>query len=58
MCTRTQEKTAVTPQETVLDLPIGVRESPLEHGPKVACCRVGDTDYSSTYLDNMYIVHI
>ena len=29
LCTGTQEK-AVTPQETVLDLPAGVRESPAE----------------------------
>ena len=30
LCTRTQEKGAVTPQETVLDLPVGVSESPAE----------------------------
>ena len=27
LCTRTQEKGAVTPQETVPDLPVGVQES-------------------------------
>ena len=27
LCTKTQEKGAVTPQETVLDLPVGVQES-------------------------------
>ena len=27
---KTQEKRAVTPQETVPDLPMGVRESPVE----------------------------
>ena len=27
LCTRTQEKGAVTPQEVALDLPVGVQES-------------------------------
>ena len=30
LCTRTQEKRAVTLQETVMDLPVGVLESPVE----------------------------
>ena len=30
LCTRTREKGAVTPQETVPDLPVGVQESPVE----------------------------
>ena len=30
VCTRTQEKGAVAPQETVPDLPVGVRESPAD----------------------------
>ena len=30
MCTRTQEKGAVTPQETDPDLPVSVQESPAE----------------------------
>ena len=58
LCTRTQEKGTVTPQEHVLELPVRVRESLVKAWVVVACCRVGDTDYSSTYLDNMYIVHI
>ena len=39
VCTRTQEKGAVTPKETEPDLPMSVQESP--HGLVVACCRVG-----------------
>ena len=30
LCTRTQEKEAVTPQETDPDLPVSVQESPAE----------------------------
>ena len=30
MCTRRQEKGAVSPQETELDLPVTVKESPVE----------------------------
>ena len=30
VCTRTQEKEAVTPQETDPDLPVSVRDSPAE----------------------------
>ena len=30
VCTRTQEKGAVTPQETEPDLPVSVQESPVE----------------------------
>ena len=30
VCTRTQEKGAVTPEETDPDLPVGVQESPAE----------------------------
>ena len=30
MCTRTQEKEAMTPQETDPDLPVSVQESPAE----------------------------
>ena len=45
MCTRTQEKGAVTPQETDPDLPGSVQESPEEAW--VACCRVGDTECGS-----------
>ena len=30
VCTRTQEKEAVRPQETDPDLPVGVQESPVE----------------------------
>ena len=45
MCTRTQEKGAVTPQETDSDLPRSVQESPEEVW--VACYRVRDTEYGS-----------
>ena len=40
VCTRTQEKGAMTPQETDPDLPASVQESPSETGSTVACCRV------------------
>ena len=32
MCTRTQEKGAVTPQETDLDSPVSIQESLVEAG--------------------------
>ena len=41
MHTRTQEKGAVTPQETDPDLPVSVQESPAEVWVVVAYCRVG-----------------
>ena len=41
--TRTQEKGAVTSQETDLDLPVSVLESPVEVWV-VACCKVGGTE--------------
>ena len=51
MCTRTQEKEAVIPQETDPDLPVSVQESPAEvwvqGAEAVACCRVWGTEYSS-----------
>ena len=46
-CTRTQEKEAVTPQETDSDLPVCVQESLAEAWLAVACCRVGGTECSS-----------
>ena len=39
VCTRTQEKGAVTPQESDPDLPLGVQESPAEVGSAVVGCR-------------------
>ena len=54
MCTRTQEKGAVTPQETEPDLPVSVRESPVEAWVTVACCRVGGTECYSVWKE----VHI
>ena len=44
VCTRTQEKGAVTPQETDTDLPVSIQESPAE---AAACCRVKGTEYNS-----------
>ena len=41
VCTRTQEKGAVTPQEIESDLPVTVQESPGRCGSAAACCRVG-----------------
>ena len=44
----------MAPQETVPDLPVGVwggsRSLQRRCGSVVACCRLGDTDYSSTCM--------
>ena len=42
--TRTQEKGAVTLQETEPDLPVSVQESLVEVWVRVACCRVGGSE--------------
>ena len=48
MHTRTQEKGAVTPQETDRDLPVSAQESPAEMELVAgACCRVRSTECSS-----------
>ena len=47
LCTRTQEKGTVTPQETDPDLPGVSRSLQRRHGSAVACCRVGGTERSS-----------
>ena len=47
MHTRTQEKGAVTPQETKPDLPVSVRSLRWRCGSTVACCRVGVTECHS-----------
>ena len=39
-CTRTQEKGAVTLQETDPDLPMSAQESLVEVWVRVACCRI------------------
>ena len=44
MHTRTQEKGAVTPQETDPDLLVSVQESLAEVWVRIACCRVRDTE--------------
>ena len=48
VCTRTQDKGAVTPQETDPDLPMSVQESLVEAR---ACCRAGGTERSNPCLD-------
>ena len=45
--TRTQEKGAVTPQETESNLPVNVRESPSRPGSTLACHGVRGTGSSS-----------
>ena len=50
LCTRTQEKGVVTPQETDPDLPRSVQESRWRLGPEVACCRVGGTEWDSVCM--------
>ena len=47
MCTRTQEKEAVTPQENEPDLPVNVQESLVEAWVYMACRGVRGTEYSS-----------
>ena len=47
MCTRTQEKEAVTPQEKEPDLPVNVQESLAEAWVDMACRGVRGTEYSS-----------
>ena len=49
--TRTQEKGAVTPQESDPDLPMSVRESLGRQRSAVACCTVGGTECSSASWD-------
>ena len=50
VCTRTQEKGAVTPQETDPDLPRSVQESPTECGLAVAWCNIRGTECSSACM--------
>ena len=47
VCTRTQEKEAMTPRETDPDLPVRSRSLWWRCGSAVACCRVGGTECSS-----------
>ena len=47
MYTRTQDRGAVTPQETDPDLPLSVQESHWRCGPLVARCQVRGTECSS-----------
>ena len=48
VCTKTQEKGAVSPQETEPDLPLSVQESLVEAWVNtVACCGVRGTEYNS-----------
>ena len=47
VCTRTQQKGAVTPQETDPDLPRSLQQ---RCGSVVACCRVGGTECSGTCM--------
>ena len=48
VCTRTQEKGAVTPQETEPDLPVSVQESLAEVWINSGCHGAKGTEYSST----------
>ena len=49
--TRSQEKGAVTPQETEPDLPVSVQKSPAEAWVDSACCRVGGTECGSACME-------
>ena len=44
VCTRTQEKGAVTPKETDPDMPVSVQESLVRRVLVVARCRAGGTE--------------
>ena len=55
---RTQEKGAVTSQETDPDLPVSVQESLARCGSVVACCRVEGTEYGSACMGPLKEVHI
>ena len=48
--TRTQEKGAMTPQETDPDFPLSVQESPAKAWVNVSCCRVGGTECGSVCM--------
>ena len=50
VCNRTQEKGAVTHQETDPDLPVSVRSLQQRHGLVVTCCRVQGTECSSACM--------
>ena len=49
LCTRTEEKGTVIPQETCLWVSGSLQKKP---GLVVACCRVGGTDCSSTCMES------
>ena len=51
VCIRTQEKGAVTPQETDPDLPVSVQESLVEAWVSGGCCRAGGVECSSASWD-------
>ena len=50
MCTRTQQKGAVIPQETDPDLPVVSRSLQWRRQLVMACCRVGGTECNSSYM--------
>ena len=50
MHTRSQEKGAVTPEETDPDLPVTVQETPAEAWVGVVCSRVRGTECSSACM--------
>ena len=56
--TRTQEKGAVTPQETDPELPVSAQGSQWRQGSAVACCGVGSTECSSSTRDPLKEVTI
>ena len=50
LCTRTQEKAVVTPQETDPDLPVSVGESPADAWVRGGLRKGWSIEYSSTYM--------
>ena len=55
MCTRSQEKAAMTPQETDPDLSGVSRRRQQRRGSVVACCRAGGAECSSTCMGSFEI---
>ena len=55
VCTRTEEKGAVTPQETEPELPVTVQESPVEAWVNSGLPEVRSTDYNSPGSHSMLV---
>ena len=50
-CTMTQDKEAVTTQESDSDFPVSVQESLVEAWVDSGCCGIRGTDYNSSVIN-------